>query len=132
MGQGDEGLRYERTQDTELLSVVQTRIRLSYGGSAADYAFYGSATPIDDEHSFYVRVSALSRPEDEQPYDMFWDFSRRVSYEDKVVLESTNPDFPVSVTEEVHLRCDKVTLAYRRHLAGLLAQEAGGRAEPAA
>ena len=33
----DEGRRYERTQETELLSPVQTRIRLSYGGAAADY-----------------------------------------------------------------------------------------------
>jgi phenylpropionate dioxygenase-like ring-hydroxylating dioxygenase large terminal subunit len=132
IGDADEGHRYERTQETELLTPVQTRIRLSYGGSAADYAFYGSATPIDDEHSLYVRVSALAGTEKEQPYAMFWDFSRRVTEEDKFVLEQTNPDFPVGVTEEVHLRCDKVTLAYRRHLAGLAGQGAGGRAEPAA
>jgi Vanillate O-demethylase oxygenase C-terminal domain len=77
-------------------------------------------------------VSALAGTEKEQPYAMFWDFSRRVTEEDKFVLEQTNPDFPVGVTEEVHLRCDKVTLAYRRHLAGLAGQGAGGRAEPAA
>ena len=132
IGDADEGHRYERTQETELLTPVQTRIRLSYGGSAADYAFYGSATPIDDEHSLYVRVSALAGTEEEQPYAMFWDFSRRVTEEDKLVLEQTNPDFPVGATEEVHLRCDKVTLAYRRRLAELVGHGAGGRAEPAA
>ena len=129
IGEADEGRRYERTQETELLTAVQTRIRLSYGGSAADYAFYGSATPIDDEHSLYVRVSALSGTEEEQPYAMFWAFSRRVTEEDKLVLEQTNSDFPVGVTEEVHLRCDKVTLAYRRHLAELVGQGVGGQAE---
>jgi len=94
IGEADEGRRFERTQDTELLGPVQTRIRLSYGGSAPDYAFYGSATPLDDEHSMYVRVSALAGTEAEQPYDMFWAFSRRVTVEDKVVLEQTSPDFP--------------------------------------
>jgi phenylpropionate dioxygenase-like ring-hydroxylating dioxygenase large terminal subunit len=119
LGEVDEGRRFERTQDTELLGPVQTRIRLSYGGSAPDYAFYGSATPVDDEHSMYVRVSALAGTEAEQPYDMFWAFSRRVTVEDKVVLEQTSPDFPLDVTAEVHLRCDKITLEYRRQLARL-------------
>lgn len=116
MGDSDEARRYQRAQETELLDLVHTRIRLSYGGKAADYAFYGSATPLDDDHCMYVRVSALAGSEDEQPYDMFWEFSRRVTIEDKVVLEETSSDFPVSATEEVHLRCDKVTLELRRQL----------------
>jgi len=132
MGVDDEALSFERTQETELLSPVHTRIRLSYGGTACDYAFFGSATPLDDDHSLYVRVSALACPEDEQPYDMFWAFSRRVTAEDKVVLEQTNPDFPLDVTDEVHLRCDKITLAYRRQLIRLVGQRVGGRSEPAA
>jgi phenylpropionate dioxygenase-like ring-hydroxylating dioxygenase large terminal subunit len=155
IGEANEGRRYERTQETELLGPVHTRIRLSYGGEAADYCFYGSATPLDDEHSLYVRVSALAGTEQEQPYSMFWDFSRRVTLEDKVVLEETDPDFPLDITREVHLRCDKVTLEYRRQLARLAASRAstpdlsaaakptggapldlgqpeGGRSEPAA
>jgi len=122
MGDADEAHHYERTQETELLDAVHTRIRLRYGGSAPDYAFYGSATPLDDEHSLYVRASALGAPDAEQPYAMFWEFSRRVTFEDKVVLEETSPDFPLGVTNEVHLRCDKVTLEYRRHLARLAAE----------
>jgi hypothetical protein len=155
LGEANEGRRYERTQETELLGPVHTRIRLNYGGEAADYCFYGSATPLDDEHSLYVRVSALAGTEQDQPYSMFWDFSRRVTLEDKVVLEETDPDFPLDITREVHLRCDKVTLEYRRLLARLassrvgapdlsaaarppggapldLGQPEGGRSEPAA
>jgi hypothetical protein len=48
-----------------------------------------------------------------------------VTLEDKVVLEETSPDFPLDVTREVHLRCDKVTLEYRRQL-GRLAASTGG------
>ncbi|MGD0810962.1 MAG: hypothetical protein ABSA91_14825, partial [Acidimicrobiales bacterium] len=125
LGEANEVRRYERTQETELLGPVHTRIRLSYGGTAADYCFYGSATPLDNEHSLYVRVSALAGTEEEQPYSMFWDFSRRVTLEDKVVLEETDPDFPLDITREVHLRCDKVTLEYRRLLARLAATRVG-------
>jgi len=129
MGDADEGKRYERMQEVELLDLMHTRIRLSYGGQAPDYAFYGSATPVDDSSSIYVRVSALAGDEDVQPYAMFWDFSRRVTLEDKVVLEQTSPDFPVEVTREVHLRCDRTTLEYRRQLARLVSGGAEGEPE---
>ena len=59
---------------------------------------------------------ALAGGEAEQPYDMFWEFSRRVTIEDKVVLEEASSDFPTTATEEVHLRCDRVTLELRRQL----------------
>lgn len=126
MGVEDETARFERTQEVELLDPVHTRIRLRYGGRAPDYAFYGSATPIDDDHSYYVRVSALAGTHEEQPYPMFWAYSRRVTLEDQVVLERTSPDFPLDPTSEVHLRCDKTTLEFRRRLRAL----ADGRLAP--
>jgi nitrite reductase/ring-hydroxylating ferredoxin subunit len=121
LGIADEGLRFERTTEVELLTPVQTRILLAYDGIAPDYCFYGSATPIDDERATYVRISALAADEATQPYAMFWEYSRRVTDEDRVVLETTSPDFPVGITDEVHLRCDKTTLEYRRVLARLCA-----------
>jgi vanillate O-demethylase monooxygenase subunit len=57
--------------------------------------------------------------EDSQPYEMFWEFSRRVTDEDRVVLETTSPDFPLDLTSEVHLRCDRTTVEYRRVLGRL-------------
>lgn len=125
MGVADEAARFDRLQEVELLDPVHTRIRLRYEGRAPDYAFYGSATPIDDERSLYVRVSALAGDEDTQPYAMFWDYSRRVTDEDRVVLETTSPDFPLDPTSEVHLRCDKTTLEFRRLLGGLAGGGAG-------
>lgn len=120
MGIADEDLSFERVTEVELLSPVHTRILLAYSGRAPDYCFYGSATPLDDDRSLYVRISALAAEEDVQPYEMFHAYSRRVTLEDKVVLETTHGDFPLEVTSEVHLRCDKTTLEYRRYLAGLL------------
>jgi phenylpropionate dioxygenase-like ring-hydroxylating dioxygenase large terminal subunit len=122
MGIVDESATFERVTEVELLAPMQTRILLAYDGAAPDYCFYGSATPIDDDRSLYVRISALAGDEDEQPYDMFWDFSRRVTDEDRVVLETTSSDFPTEVTAEVHMRCDRTTLEYRRILHQLVTE----------
>jgi hypothetical protein len=130
MGIDDVGLSFERITEVELLGPVHTRIRLAYEGLAADYCFYGSATPLDDERAMYVRLSALSAPEDEQPYEMFHAYSRKITLEDKLVLETTHGDFPLDATTEVHLRCDKTTLEYRRLLGRLAVLP--GAARPAA
>lgn len=124
MGIVDEAQRFERITEVELLSPVQTRILLAYDGRAHDYCFYGSATPLDDDHAMYVRVSALAADEDAQPYEMFWDFSRRVTNEDRVVLETTDPDFPLEVQREVHVGCDRTTVEYRRVLGRLTTRRA--------
>lgn len=113
----DEGRRFRRTSETQLLAPLTTRTRMYFNGAGPDYCFFGAASPTDDTHSIYVRFSALSGSEDEQPWERFHSFGTRVKEEDRVILESTVPDFPVNITSEVHLRCDKVTLEYRKYLA---------------
>lgn len=113
----DESCRFDRITETELLAPLTTRIRLHYGGVGPDYSFYGVATPIDDHTSIYVRLTALAGTPEEQPWERFCDFGRRVTAEDRAVLETTDPDFPLDITSEVHLRCDAPTIAYRRALA---------------
>lgn len=117
----DEAHRFQRVTETELLAPLVTRTRHYYGGAAADYGFFGAATPVDDEHSLYLRLTVLAGAESVQPWAAFHAFGTRVKEEDRIVLESTVPDFPVDVTSEVHLRADKVTLEYRRYLMGQLA-----------
>lgn len=117
----DEAERFTRTSSTELIAPLTTRVRMRFGGELPDYAFYGVATPIDDETSIFVRLTALAGTPDEQPWDAFHAFGTRVKEEDRVILETTIPDFFVDLTSEVHLRCDAATLAYRRSLAALSA-----------
>lgn len=124
MGIENESLSFDRFQEAELLGPLHTRIRLVYNGAAPDYSFYGSITPIDDDHSMYLRCSALEGDDVSQPYDLFHAFSRRVVDEDRKILELTNPEFPITLTDEVHLRCDRNTLEYRRILAKLADREA--------
>ena len=118
----DESERLDRWTDVELLAPLTTRTRLEYDGSTPDYAFFSCATPVDDRHSIYMRLTALAGTEAVQPWETFHAFGTRVKEEDRVVLESTVADFPVDVTSEVHLRCDKVTLEYRRYLMRQLEQ----------
>lgn len=112
----DETQRFGRVGEVELLAPLTTRTRLYFNGVGPDYGFFGAATPVDDHHSMYMRLSALSGSEEEQPWERFHAFGTRVKEEDRVILESTQPDFPVDITSEVHLRCDKVTLEYRKYL----------------
>ncbi|MHB8191574.1 MAG: Rieske 2Fe-2S domain-containing protein [Ferrimicrobium sp.] len=119
MGIEDERQAFTRIQEAELLGPLHTRIRLEYGGDPPDYCFYSTATPIDDTHSIYIRCSALAGGAEQQPYDLFHSYSRRVVDEDRIVLESTHADFPIDITTEVHLRCDLTTLEYRRTLGRL-------------
>lgn len=116
----DEVRRFGRISETELLAPLTTRTRMYFNGAGPDYAFYGAASPVDDEHSIYMRLTALSGTEEQQPWERFHAFGTRVKEEDRIILESTVADFPVDVTSEVHLRCDKVTLEYRRYLARCL------------
>lgn len=112
----DEDQRLQRCTEVELVAPLVTRTRLEYGGAAPDYCFFSAITPIDDTRSTYVRLVALAGDEETQPWDTFHAFGTRVKEEDRFVLESTVPDFPVDLTSEVHLRCDKITLDYRRYL----------------
>lgn len=116
----DERQRFARVSITRLLAPLTTTIRLHAGGSGPDYSFFGVVTPVDDHRSIYVRLTALAGTEEEQPWAPFHAFGTRVTEEDRFVLETTDPDFPVDITSEVHLRCDAPTLQYRRYLAGLL------------
>jgi phenylpropionate dioxygenase-like ring-hydroxylating dioxygenase large terminal subunit len=116
LGIPDESVPFDRFQEAELLGPLHTRIRLVYPNGIPDYCFYGSATPIDDGVSNYLRISALAGDETAQPYGLFHAYSRRVVDEDRVVLELTDPNFPIDPTAEVHLRCDRNTLEYRRVL----------------
>jgi phenylpropionate dioxygenase-like ring-hydroxylating dioxygenase large terminal subunit len=123
----DETVRFERTSELEVLAPLTTHLRLLYP-DAPDYAFFGSATPVDDEHSIYMRLTALAGTEDQQPYAPFHEFGTRVKEEDRVILEATPVDFPIELTSEIHLRTDRTTIEYRRYLSRLagLSRPSGG------
>ncbi|MEN9222652.1 MAG: hypothetical protein Q6M04_09475 [Thermostichus sp. BF3_bins_97] len=77
------------------------------------------ATPIDDEHSQMVQFVLRNDTEAEAPAANVIAFDRQVTLEDKRVLETTNPDTPLDMTQEEHLFTDKPGILMRRKLAAL-------------
>jgi phenylpropionate dioxygenase-like ring-hydroxylating dioxygenase large terminal subunit len=124
--EAQEHARFERVTEIEVLSpvIVRTRFRFTqYPDSSRDYAFFMAATPIDDKTCIYVRVTALNKLDTERSWDEFHKFSKRVLEEDIVILGHTPSDFSPNVVDEVHIRPDRLTVEYRRHLGSLLGGE---------
>ena len=80
------------------------------------HVIYTVASPRDDNESLFVQFVARNDPPDEVADKAVVELDRRVTLEDKIIVELTDPDFPLDPTAEVHLRCDRVTLEYRRYL----------------
>jgi phenylpropionate dioxygenase-like ring-hydroxylating dioxygenase large terminal subunit len=93
--------------------------RITYDSGAA-HVIYTIATPIDDRESLFVQFVARNDAADDDSDRDTVALDRRVTLEDQRILELTDPDFPLDVTTEVHLRCDRVTVEYRRYLHELL------------
>ncbi len=116
----DPHAKFERVTEIEVLSpvIVRTRFRFTqFPDGSHDYAFFMAATPVSDNRCVYVRVTALSKLDSERNWDTFHEFSQRVLAEDIAVLEYTPGDFSPNVSDEVHIRPDKLTVEYRRYLA---------------
>jgi phenylpropionate dioxygenase-like ring-hydroxylating dioxygenase large terminal subunit len=114
------------TDDQELRDVTVETVaplafvgRIVYGTGLA-HVICTIATPLDAGQSMFVQFVARNDPADPAADAAFIDLDRRVTLEDQAIVECTDPDLPLDVTREVHLRCDRVTLEYRRYLADVL------------
>jgi phenylpropionate dioxygenase-like ring-hydroxylating dioxygenase large terminal subunit len=103
----------------EIVGPLAFVARITYA-TGVSHVIYTMATPIDDAESIFVQFVARNDPVDADADRAVVDLDRRVTLEDKVIVELTDPDFPLDPTAEVHLRCDRVTLEYRRYLARVL------------
>jgi phenylpropionate dioxygenase-like ring-hydroxylating dioxygenase large terminal subunit len=88
--------------------------------TGVEHVLLTAATPLDDQSSLFVQLVARNDTEDQAPAAPIVELDRRVTLEDQWILENTDPDFPLTRTAEVHLRCDRVTVAYRDYLAGVI------------
>jgi phenylpropionate dioxygenase-like ring-hydroxylating dioxygenase large terminal subunit len=116
----DPHAKFERVTEIEVLSpvIIRTRFKFTeFPDGSHDYAFFMAATPVSDDRCIYVRVTALSKLDTERVWDTFHEFSKRVLDEDIAILEYTPSDFSPNVSDEVHIRPDKLTVEYRRYLA---------------
>lgn len=70
--------------------------------------------PVDDEHLRLVQWAIRNDTEAEVPAADVVAFDRAVTLEDKWLLEQTVPDYELELTDLVHLKVDRGTIAVRK------------------
>lgn len=110
----------ERTVHVDLVQPLVFTAVLGYP-NGVEHVLYKGATPIDDHRSlFWQAVARNDDPRDRWEGIVATD--RAVTDEDRPILEGVPADFPLEVTTEIHTRSDRMTVEYRRLLAGLAAE----------
>ncbi|MCU0774993.1 MAG: aromatic ring-hydroxylating dioxygenase subunit alpha [Ideonella sp.] len=101
--------------------VRRSAIRYPHG---LEHVIITCATPVDDEHAMIVQWAYRNDTEADTPAAQVIAFDRAVTLEDKLILESTDPDVPLAVAEgeELHMGSDRPGLLMRRMLGELLAR----------
>jgi len=80
-----------------------------------------AATPIDDAHSQIVQFCLRSDREEDVPAADAIAFDRRITEEDRYILESTDPDVPLTETaRERNMASDRMGILMRKRLLALL------------
>lgn len=112
----------ERTTHAELVQPFVFRGALVYHENGLEHVLYKTCTPIDDHTTLFCQFIARNdRPSPDRWEDII-SVDRGVQSEDRALLEGINPDFPLDVTSELHVKADRMTLEYRRILADLAAE----------
>ena len=114
-----------RTTDAELVQPFVFRGALEYENGLR-HVLFKTCTPIDDATTlFFQFIGRNDRPPPERWPDIVA-VDRSVQEEDRRILEAIDPDFPLDIQAEVHTRADRMTVEYRRILAGLAAGTTAG------
>jgi phenylpropionate dioxygenase-like ring-hydroxylating dioxygenase large terminal subunit len=84
------------------------------------HLIFTAYTPIDDRTTQVVQFCLRNDTEAEAKAADIIAFDRQVTQEDRAVLETTDFDAPLSLTEEQHMASDKPGIIMRHRLAALL------------
>jgi phenylpropionate dioxygenase-like ring-hydroxylating dioxygenase large terminal subunit len=81
-----------------------------------NFSLLGSVTPVDEEHSLAWVVLAMNYAHD-VPEEELRRFQDRVTEQDIRIVNSQRPELlPLDLQSELHLRSDRVAIAYRQWL----------------
>lgn len=95
------------------------RLDLTYP-SGLRHLVINHPTPIDDNHIQVLQFHFRNDTEAETSRDELISFERRILDEDRYVLESTDPDFPLDKGSEAHMVTDRAGFMFRSKLQALL------------
>ncbi|MGB3311530.1 MAG: aromatic ring-hydroxylating dioxygenase subunit alpha [Nodosilinea sp.] len=85
-----------------------------------EHVIFTAYTPIDDQHSQVVQFCLRNDTEAEAKAADIIAFDRQVTSEDRVILEGTDYDAPLTLAEEQHMASDRPGILMRHRLAKLL------------
>jgi phenylpropionate dioxygenase-like ring-hydroxylating dioxygenase large terminal subunit len=86
------------------------------------HLIFTAATPIDDRRSQVIQFCVRNDTEADAKAEDIIAFDRQVVSEDRVVLETTDYDTPLSVYDQQHMASDQPGIVMRHKLAALLRQ----------
>jgi phenylpropionate dioxygenase-like ring-hydroxylating dioxygenase large terminal subunit len=122
-----EGAKTERRIEGSWWMPFVRRAHMTYP-SGLVHVIITAATPIDDERSQIVQWCYRNDREQDVPAADAITFDRKITEEDRYILESTDPDVPLSdTTRERNMASDRIGILMRKRLVALLAEH--GEAE---
>ncbi len=97
------------------------KLRIKYP-SGLQHVIITAATPIDDSHTQIMQFAFRNDREEDAPAKDIIAFDRKVTDEDRLVLEATDFDSPLDATsgEEFHMPSDRPGMIMRRKFLKLL------------
>lgn len=108
-----------RTNERRWFMPFARTLKIQYP-NGLNHLIFTAYTPIDDRQSQLVQFCLRNDSEAEAKAADIIAFDRQVTEEDREVLETTEYDAPLSLSEEQHMASDKPGIMIRHRLAALL------------
>ncbi len=108
-----------RTLDMDWFMPFTVKLKITYP-NGLEHIIVNTMTPIDDQTSQMVQFCVRNDTEADTPAADVIAFDRAVTLEDKRILESTDPDVPLSLRQEQHMPTDKPGIVMRQKMKALL------------
>ncbi len=116
---GIEAEKTIRTNERRWFMPFARTLKIQYPNGLI-HLIFTAYTPIDDRSTQVVQFCLRNDTEADAKAADIIAFDRQVTQEDRVVLESTDYDAPLSLAEEQHMASDKPGILMRHRLAALL------------
>jgi len=125
---GIDSDRTVRRTESDWFMPFCRRAAISYPNGLT-HTIFTAATPMTDDRTMVVQFCYRNDSEADTPAAEVVAWDRRITLEDRFVLEGTEPDVPLAVHdgEEMHMHTDRPGVLMRKKLRALLA--AHGEAE---
>jgi phenylpropionate dioxygenase-like ring-hydroxylating dioxygenase large terminal subunit len=116
----------ERRLDCTWYAPFAVRLGIHYADGPG-HVVVNIQVPVADNRSHMVQFCLIEDRDGKADVAKILDFDRRVTLEDKRILESTDPDIPLDLKSEQHMPSDQPGIAMRRILKRLIESDSSAR-----